>query len=1295
MGSTAERVKTTAIVIAYLASFMVVAIPVGMAPTDSTPDTTPAQGHRDITTLFDFGLHNSTMAGNAHGLHGDTPEVDTKLHFTVHNISDSNNTQEVALFAPTVNTANWKNNHTWTRTSGSDGDLEADFPSVNFNETGEWTILYAPHNDTSRPHTFNVSGVKDIEVTVSPETLTFPGDDSEIINVQATWADNGSAVEGAEVNITARGNDVEIVNTPDETDSDGELEFSHNFWKRGGAQTYDVVVCFPGESTGDCRHTNTDNVTMVVEPADLRAEDIDGEPVTRGFADSVDYDLRYPTNDPRAPRSALSQSEADTSSLDWNITLLENSRPICEYSHLQSAGDLFDAEIVNGTGTQTGQLSNQTEATLRVPSIAGNPTTAELTSPNGSTFDTGTIVTHTADDVAWFNTTLFPASPHSAPGHASWNVTITYAGGSTSTTAFDVADPCSAARDEVESAGSMQDGNFTVTKVWNNTDYTTGVELDRIGDVRPEYVFNQSISTQAPEPPVLDLANDKGDVPDGCLQNCGGGLGASLAPQTGSHSFDHRPNGSEVNPNGDALTSTASTDGNGQYVLDIQGTTADEFPEPANLTIEVMGPYLGTPAYFTTNGTQLGTNQVVGEHWEIPNGRLFVRNITPTRGDSRLTFEVTWDHPDKGTVSDTVKHRIHEGVTTSVDHEEITVGETTVVTVNVAGSGGTPIPDAQVTLFWNQNGTVINQSEGNDTAGFGQDGDYTFEVDINGAVGKVTAHADDQFDKDGYAEFEIVPAHDLDTQVSPDGDLAGRDTEYTLNITRNGEAFDDSGDDVDIHVMNQDQWEDFQANGTSDLPSALSASEYSRDSEGNFTFDWQAESGTYYVYVTTEPKNLHDNQGQVPTIELEPADISWDPETLVSKVDEDVRVDVHLHDPTASGHDDSEVNGTLFLRTGADMILSNGDHEANATFGNNSAGSVTVATDTGGTRSVAGNATSIDITDGDGHIDNVTAERPGPVWGWFQDSESGAVFALGSPALQIVAPDVQITPDLVCVGVTTQVTATVTHPITDDPISGANFTLRQSGVKVANGTTNANGIARVTVFLTNSTQVNVDINGDRAETFTPKNCMSISFDQQTYTAGDTVRVTVSQRGNPDVQIQGATILLNGNSQGATGSDGSMTFEAPSAGTHRVRAQKSGFADATADFETESATAPAQFSVSGVSVEDADTYLVDNTYTVTGTITNNGDETGTTTAAFLVDGAQTDSTTLTLDAGQSQQVAFQWTPSSTGDVSLGISADGDSRSTTVTVEEEEPTVPGFEVLAVLAALGAAAVVLRRD
>lgn len=1307
MGSTAERVKTTAIVIAYLASFMVVAIPVGMAPTDSTPDHTPAQDHRESNVEFDYGLYNSTSAPPAdRAVVSGTPQVDTSTHFHITNITGPN-IKFAALFAPSVNkpikgSIHFNNNLTYTRTGEEDGGtLEADFPKVTFNETGTWTIIYNKTNPSTffDKQLFNVSGVKDIEVSVTPEQFAFPGDKVKRITVEAVWASNGTPVENAEVEITAQhGSNPQIVpGTENETDSDGVVEYSHNFWQKGGADTYDVTVCWPKQQPQNCLHTNTESVEMQVDPAELTAEDIDGTPVTEGFTGQVDWDLRYPTNDPRHPIAPLSQWEGDNSSLSWNSTLLESGKNICKNWHGLGGGDIYDKTYNNATpGMSTTDPSNNTAVDLEVLNV-GSPSWITIFNPSGtehvSTNGTGEL----GGTSAWFNNTPFmPADTSGA-----WNMRIKHQGMDRTDRVFNVSDPCSAeGTGEIESLWHLQNGNVSAVKQWNSTEYALGVEIQRIGSLlHPEYVFNSTFETEPPEPPVLSIGEDEGDVPDGCLNmhiSCSAdGLGDTLAPGTGNGWA--RPNGSEVHQDGDALINSATPDGNGQYTLTIQGTTADDFPDEANLSIEVSGHYLGEPTFWADNGTQLfdGTG---GTHWTIPSGLVHVRDITPMRGRSDLNFEVTWDHPTEGTVSDTIKHRVRDGVRVSTSPDEVTVGEDTTVTVHVEGGGGTPIPDAQVSLFWTRNGTnvpLLNVTEGNDTAGFGQDGDYTFEVDIDQAVGEVTAHADDQFDKDGFATLEVVPAHDLDTDVSPDGDLAGRDTTYTLNVTRDGDAFDDQGDDLDIYVLNEEQWDDFQDNGSSALPSPLAATEYSRDSEGNFTFDWRAESGTYHVYVKTAPKHLHDNLGQVPTIEVEPAEVSWDPETLVSKVDKDVTVDVHLHDPTADSHDASEVNGTLVLLTGGVNTPGNGDGLPNATFGNNSAGTVTAATDTGGTRSVAVNATGIDITNGDGHIDNVSAKRPGPVKAFFVDASSGARYALTDTPLQIVAPDVAVTPDLVCVGVTTQVTATVTHPVTGDPISGATVNLTQSGVRIANETTDSQGVAQMTVFLTNSSLVRITVNGDRAATFAPKQCMSISFDKQTYTEGDTVMVTVSQRGNPDVQIQGATILLDGSSVGTTGSDGSITFQAPSAGTHLVRAQKTGFADATAEFETEPATQPSQFDVSGVSAEDADKYLVDNTYTVTGTVSNTGGEAGTANVQFVIDGAVSDSTSLTLNPGASQEVAFQWTPSSTGDVNLAISADGAQDSTTITVEEEEPTVPGFEVVAVLAALGAAAVVLRRD
>lgn len=1206
MGSTTERVKTSAIVIAYLASFLVVAAaPSAVAPTDSTPETTVAQSHANADVEHDLRDNVTTK--------GEPVEVDTLYdEFRVFNISGG--PDNVTLHAPDVNAES-----AWTGSgaafevtdTGADPDAagqEARFFDVEFDRVGWWNITAWNDNDSQTTSDDTVANktqifvepLFDIDVTVEPVERDFPGNRTVPVRVVATWSDNGTAVENANISII-NSLDHDIVPPANSaTDSDGKLSISRNFWRKleRGADDYEVRAVWPNQSNPK-RQGVTD---MTVNPADARLVDTDGLPVTHGFTSEASWDVKFPTNDPLESSHLLRNDHLTNGNLSyWNVTHLED----------------------------------------------GNP-------------------------VEWLNVSGGAAPFTSATG----NITVD------------------------------ANGTIFIEERWNNTDHAIRVIAEQSGNIsQHEYELDTDFDAQAPAAVNLRVDPDNGVVPgrdlgpaDGDSLTWSGGL-CDIDDPSAQPIDNCRPTGSEDEGTGnliddgdtDFLQNTWSS-GLGEYELTILGDDETHVPEAGNLSISVDGPHVGTPVFTNETGTELSS---LGDQTPVTNGTVLVRNITPARGDSELTFNVDWEDQGEASIVTEIKgdDRGGSGDVMTVDTDEVTVGEETDVTFHIEDIHGNAIPEANLEVFWEKNGTDVARIGGNGSAGHGGGGDYVVTVWVNGSIGDLVAHANDTQDRHAYAELEIVPAHDLDVDISPDEDLAGRNTEYTINVTRNGDAFDGTNDDVDVFVMNDDQWDDFQENGSTALTGfpASTTPATTRDSEGNFTFDWRAAEGTYHVYVRTTDK-LHDNVGQVPTIEEHPADISWDPEVLVSQVDTDVTVSVHLHDPTIDDHDDSELNGTLALRTGAP---GGSEPLRNASFGNNSDTTISVATDTGGVRAPVDVNGTIDVTNGDGHIDNVSALRPGPVYAFFDDPDTDTVFALSSEPLEVQPPNVEITPDLICVGVTTQVVVTVTHPLTDDPIEDADIRLKGGGLAATvNGTTNANGVARLTVFAQSSNQVNVTVNGDLATTFTPANCMTINFDQQSYTAGDPVTVTIVQAGSTSQQVPGATVLLDGTSVGMTGQDGSLTFEAPSAGDHLVRAKKTGFADATAEFTTEPATQPSQFEVTGISVEDAETYLVDSTYTVTGTVENSGGVSGTVTVQFEVEGAVTDSTQLTLDAGQSQQVAFQWTPSQTGDITVTVSADGSQRSQTVTVEEEEPTVPGFEIVAVLAALGAAAVAMRR-
>ncbi len=122
--------------------------------------------------------------------------------------------------------------------------------------------------------------------------------------------------------------------------------------------------------------------------------------------------------------------------------------------------------------------------------------------------------------------------------------------------------------------------------------------------------------------------------------------------------------------------------------------------------------------------------------------------------------------------------------------------------------------------------------------------------------------------------------------------------------------------------------------------------------------------------------------------------------------------------------------------------------------------------------------------------------------------------------------------------------------------------------------------------------------------------------------------------------------------------------------------------------------PAYFEVEITNYDDE--VEEDETVTVDFTVENTGDLEDTQDIVFSVDGSEDDSMEVTLEAGEDYSGSFTWEAEEEGDYDLEVSSEDTSDSVTVTVEEEEPEIPGFTLaLLVLGAVIAVAIYYRKE
>jgi S-layer protein (TIGR01567 family) len=119
-------------------------------------------------------------------------------------------------------------------------------------------------------------------------------------------------------------------------------------------------------------------------------------------------------------------------------------------------------------------------------------------------------------------------------------------------------------------------------------------------------------------------------------------------------------------------------------------------------------------------------------------------------------------------------------------------------------------------------------------------------------------------------------------------------------------------------------------------------------------------------------------------------------------------------------------------------------------------------------------------------------------------------------------------------------------------------------------------------------------------------------------------------------ISGASVTFDGNSIGTTDSEGSVTYTADEAGTHKIEATKDGMNDAELDFKVNELAAEFDFSNLQISPDEI---KQGQEATITADVTNTGTAEGSYNVELKVDDVVVDSQTITLSVGNSTTVEF--------------------------------------------------------
>lgn len=198
-------------------------------------------------------------------------------------------------------------------------------------------------------------------------------------------------------------------------------------------------------------------------------------------------------------------------------------------------------------------------------------------------------------------------------------------------------------------------------------------------------------------------------------------------------------------------------------------------------------------------------------------------------------------------------------------------------------------------------------------------------------------------------------------------------------------------------------------------------------------------------------------------------------------------------------------------------------------------------------------------------------------------------------------------------------------------------------------------------------------------------------------------------------VSGAAVTITGPTgasvfTGTTDAAGQVAFTPAAAGAYTVKATSAGFQDGTATFtaQVDEVVPSGAFEIVSFTIDPA-SVQVGQTVEGRATVRNTGAASGTATVLLMVDGAQRASQSVTLGPGESLPVSFDFTPSVAKTSKLAVKVDtvmSPEQTLTVTPrpsgdgtdgddgEEAPPTVPGFEAVFALAAIGVALAVLGR-
>jgi hypothetical protein len=616
--------------------------------------------------------------------------------------------------------------------------------------------------------------------------------------------------------------------------------------------------------------------------------------------------------------------------------------------------------------------------------------------------------------------------------------------------------------------------------------------------------------------------------------------------------------------------------------------------------------------------------------------------VTPTKPGGTIEIAIDWPGDDNGTASETLEIINGTEVIPSVD--AFTVGTDYNLTVTIRDMDGAILKYAAVYLMWEDEALPLNDTIGNNKAGNGANGEYTFWITADDQPDTapqnitIAASAYDGAVYWGYAKVVMERKHNMMVNITPTTSYAGDGTEYDIMVSLlNGGNPDDSGlsvalfNETGVYVEGQDEW--FK-DGDYDIQDELII----------------LSGGTYYIAAMNDTCDSKDHNA---TLIITNYTVTSSPSVLAWNIDNETNMTFQLT-PASNG------TLTLYNMTGSAEAASNGSE---------------------------GDSTAISIENGIGTMETVNASTLGNVT--FSFEPDGGADRMADGLLRVTTATATPNPAVIYLGEATLVTVTVTHPATGTPLEDVRVGLDHgmdlnetvlaklpsdeftdtAGMVQFSITADASG--NVTIYLENET----DPDNEFVIIAQARKPMTISLNPSV-DEGKTFTVEAKSNG---VLITDTTVTFTFDGQTWPTTTGVATITAPTVSTsiaYPITATAEGYAPATGAVVMILNIPKLIVAVSG-EVKAGQTF----TLTI-------ADDTG---AAVIGATVTFEGKTYTTGAGG---VVTITAPSTEGNYNVTATFPGyDPVSDTITIGPGGG-IPGFELLTLVAAIGVAFLLLRR-